>query len=427
MNKKAIIVSAIIGIATFFQAVGVKPVFAQEDDDGKRQTYSLQQVDEGILGDTVTFNSIKVTDTDAAWYKAHYGKDLPVGMLKNETNFVGAREDTGINAGEKNLWSDNITVEDGKTYIVRIYVHNNNPNGESGAAEDTSVHFFVPTLSDNSITVDGWITSSNAQPREYVDDVVFNSDIPFHLEYQEGSAILENNGIGADGGCKLSDSVIDQYTQIGYNALDGHIPGCYQYNNYASIEVKAVFDYEFATETQVRLADSDDKTWQKTIEAKVGDKVEFQMEYHNTSSLRQTGTAVRYVLPPNLHYISGSSKLINASNPTGTVFDGDSIIANGVRIGNYGPGANAYILIEAEVVDDNLAEGSNTLVNWGQAGVGNTVIQDYARVEVYKDTKFEIFSNIWLSIIIITFVIIIILLCLIQILKYFINKYNHKK
>ena len=76
--------------------------FATEDDNFSRPLYSLQYVNEHDVG--VTFNSIKLADTDAAWYKQTTGKDLPSGMVRNETNFVGAREDTGVNAGSKNVW-----------------------------------------------------------------------------------------------------------------------------------------------------------------------------------------------------------------------------------------------------------------------------------------------------------------------------------
>ena len=52
-------------------------------------------------------------------------------VIGDEKNFVGAREDTGVNAGASNVWDGNeISVTPGKTYLIRLYVHNNNPNGE---------------------------------------------------------------------------------------------------------------------------------------------------------------------------------------------------------------------------------------------------------------------------------------------------------
>ena len=46
------------------------------------------------LKDTITFNSIKLVETDAAWAKTN-AMELPI--VTNETNFVGARESTGKN------------------------------------------------------------------------------------------------------------------------------------------------------------------------------------------------------------------------------------------------------------------------------------------------------------------------------------------
>lgn len=354
-----------------------------------RPLYSYQYVNEHDVG--VTFNSIKLADTDAAWAKKN---NLELPLLTNETNFVGARLDTGKNEGAKNVWEGtNITAEDGKTYIVRLYVHNNSQKQE---AKDVQVRFHIPYASSSTQVVDGWLHSSNATPKEYLDDVTFKSvdGTPFHLEYVSGSALLENGGFASGAGVKLSDTITNhgnggangEWTTIGYNALDGVIPGCYNYINYVYIRVKAVYDYDFTIEKQVRISGDTDKTWKETVEAKVGDKVEFQLTYKNTSDKQQNNVKIRDVLPKNLRYVENSTKLKNSTYPNGAnIVDGKpSDILQGINIGNYAPGANAKIMFTAEVVDNDLACGSNTLVNWGQAGVGDTTIQDYARVHLTK-------------------------------------------
>lgn len=354
-----------------------------------RPLYSYQYVNEHDVG--VTFNSIKLADTDAAWAKKN---NLELPLLTNETNFVGARLDTGKNEGAKNVWEGtNITAEDGKTYIVRLYVHNNSQKQE---AKDVQVRFHIPYASSSTQVVDGWLHSSNATPKEYLDDVTFKSvdGTPFHLEYVSGSALLENGGFASGAGVKLSDTITNhgnggangEWTTIGYNTLDGVIPGCYKYINYVSIRVKAVYDYDFTIEKQVRISGDTDKTWKETVEAKVGDKVEFQLTYKNTSDKQQNNVKIRDVLPKNLRYVENSTKLKNSTYPNGAnIVDGKpSDILQGINIGNYAPGANAKIMFTAEVVDNDLACGSNTLVNWGQAGVGDTTIQDYARVHLTK-------------------------------------------
>ncbi len=379
---KQIFKSALAVVAGVAAMAGTAAVMSTAVSAANHTMYSLEDANKL---DHITLNSIKVTGDhntktggDYDWYKKTYGKELPDGMLKNESNFVGARVNNGENKGKYNKWDDDITVEDGKSYIVRIYVHNNNPNGVDAIAENVKTRFFVPTLISNSITVNGWVTSSNATPNEYVDDVVFKSDIPFHLEYVKGSALLENGNYASGAGKPLSDAVIADGTLIGYDGLDGRIPGCYKYVNYVTIEVKAVFDYDYKIEKKVRLAGT--KEWSKTVDAKVGDKVEFQIEYTNTSNKRQEGVVIRDVLPSNLRYVAGSTKIKNENHPKGDRVLEDYLVEGGLAVGNYGPNANVYILLTAEVVNDNLACGSNTMVNWGRASVGEQVIQDYARV-----------------------------------------------
>lgn len=360
-----------------------------------RPLYSYQQANEGAIKN-ITFNSIKVVDTDAAWAKKN-GLEMP--LLTNETNFVGAREDTGKNEGAKNIWEGtSIPAEDGKTYIVRLYVHNNASDGDKNTALDTKVRFYVPYGSATSVAVNGWLTSSNATPQEYFDDVTFTSTngSPFHLEYVSGSALLENGGFAKGNGVQLADSITNQgnnggsadgeWTKIGYYGLDGKVPGCYKYINYVSIRVKAVYDYDFTVEKKVRIVGDTDKTWKESVDAKVGDKVEFQIQYKNTSNYTQEGVAIKDVLPANLRYVDGTAKLYNVLYPNGATFTEGTLVTTGVKIGSYTAGSNAFIRFTAEVVDDDdsLKCGTNTLYNWGQAGVGNTVIQDDAQVKVAK-------------------------------------------
>ena len=373
-----------------------------ESHNFSRTLYTLQEANGDALGDKITFNSIKLSDSDTNWYKNKTGEDLPSTMLRNETNFVGAREDTGINSAKTNLWEGSeITVEDDKTYVVRIYVHNNNPNGEQAVAENTQVRFYIPYDSSDSIVINGQLRADNADPDLYIDDVTFKSKDgqPFHLEYVYGSALLENGKCASDG-IQLADSITNQgnttgniedsWTAIGYDALDGKIPGCYQYINYVTIRVKVVYDYEFSVLNQVRLAGN--KYWFKSIEAKVGDKVEFQITYQNLGKDLQENVLVRDVLPHNLRYIENSTKLSYIASGEGkqvimNITDGaPSDITKGINIGKYDPTAMARIMFAAEVVDNNLKAGKNTLLNRAQSSVNSkpAIKEDSATILIYK-------------------------------------------
>lgn len=388
-------------------------VFAWGDSDGGRDTYSLEQISEGVLDDKITFNSISIKETDYDWYKAAYGRELPAGTITEEVNYVGARV-AGENNGTSNIWNGNeIEVEDGQTYLIRLYVHNDNPNGYDAIAEDTTVSFNIPQDTATSIKVNGYICSSNASPAEYVDYVNFNADQPFHLEYVYGSAFLENNGIAADGGVGLSDDIVKSVSGgvlIGYDALDGKIPGGYQYAAYVGIEVKAVFDYSYTTDTQVRLADTEDETWQNEITAEIGDIVEYRIAYTNTDNITQEEVSIRSVLPNNMEYVAGSTMLYNANHPNGVVGDTDDLVSdNGINIGSYTAGSNAIVVFSAKVVNVDLAQGSNTLVNWGQVAVGETVLQDYACVVVQNGISITFISIVLLILALIFGIIYVVL------------------
>lgn len=426
-NIKSFFILAMILI--IFIGIGLHPltVSAWGDSDGGRPSYSLQQMGEDALGDQIIFNSIEIIDTDYEWHKNYFGTEIPKTTITHEKNFVGAREDNGINDAQTNIWDGSqIYAEDGKTYVLRIYAHNDNPNGEETTAENTRVGFFgvdsaarfdlIDLVDENGyqtgeqaekyqVEVSGKITSSNATPSRYWDEITFYSDVPFHLEYVYGSALLENGGFASrnvddenrnipgagNGPIQLSDDIVNKASEggvlIGYNSLDGRVPGGYQYAEYVTIRVKVVYDgYNFLTENKVRMNDT--KEWSKTVEAKVGDKVDFQIQYKNTSNQRQADVIVKDTLPSNLRYVPGTIKIKNGSHPKGDTVDGDALVTGGLKVGSYGKNSNVYLMFTTEVVDEDLAEGTNTLVNWAQAMVGDTVGQDSARVVVQNNAGF---------------------------------------
>ena len=366
--KKAIKSALYVTAALAVSGATIAPVAvsAWGDSDGGRPSYTKEQIDAGAIDDKIVFNSISN------------------GVIGDEKNFVGARLDNGDN-GAKNVWNGNeITAEDGKDYIVRLYVHNNNPKGTDAVAKGVTTTFVVPTTSGTSVEINGLIETTNAAPSTYWDNVIFKSKdgSNFHLEYYGGSALLENNGIGKNGGIALSDKIVTEGVKIGYDALDGNVPGCYQYANYVTIKVKAVYDTSYTVEKQVRKVG--EKDWKESVDANIGDEVEFQIVYKNTSNNTETGVTVKDVLPKGLEYVKGTTKLYNAGYPSGLTAE-DKLTTSGLNIGSYTAGSNAIIRFSAKVVEDSLKCGENTLTNWGQVSVnGNKVLQDSASVKTSK-------------------------------------------
>lgn len=370
-NMLFIIVIIFVNLINFSNIVS-----AWGDNGGGRPSYTYEQINQGVLGDKIVFNSISD------------------GVIGDEKNFVGARENTGINLGQDNVWNGNdITVENGKEYWVRLYVHNNSPKGMDAVAENVRVAFNIPQKSAKDIELNGFINSSNSTPSEYWDYVNFHSDTAFHLEYVYGSAILENNAIGKSvenggtGAYHLSDDIVKAAsggTLIGYDKIDGRIPGCDQYAAYVAIRVKVVYDTDYTVDKKVRIKGDADKTWKEQVDAKIGDEVEFRIEYINRSEQDHIRVGIHDSLPANLEYVNDSTILVNSHHPNGATVKSDAIIEQSIAIGDYAPGANSVVYLNAKVVDQSLTYGKNTMTNWAQVTVDQTVLQDWARVVVQK-------------------------------------------
>lgn len=385
LSKCLLFIIPVIFIVFFVDVIcGIVSVYAWGDNTkgGKgRPSRTIDEINQGVLGDKIIFNTIS---------------DSPMG---DEKNFVAARENTGVNIGKDNVWEANdINVENGKEYIVRLYVHNNNPKGMDAVAEDVHVALSLPHESAKDLQINGFIRSSNATPTEYWDYVNLHSDTAFHLEYIGGSGLLENNGIGSvEGGLQLSDDVVKAAsggTLIGYDALDGRIPGCYQYDAYITIRVKVVYDTSYTVTNQVRIKSDSDKTWKDIVDAKIGDVLEYRIEYRNYSNELHRRVVIRSVLCENLNYIKDSTELVNSSHPNGARVNSDAVVGTGIVVGDYNPMSNVIVYFEAKIVDECLTYGANTMTSWGRASVDQTVLHDWAQVRVQKENKNVIDKNV---------------------------------
>lgn len=363
-KRSIAIVAAILGISI---AVPVA-VGAWGDNGNGRPTYTIEEINNGALGDKITFNSIVDSKSTA---------------LTDERNFVGVREDTGVNSGTSNKWYDTLKVENGKTYIIRMFVHNDSPNKEAAMAKDVTAMFELPNSISKSIGVSGLFSSSNATPSKYWDEATFTSDKNFSITYVPGSALIESNG--KVGGSKLSDNIVTKTgVKLGYDSLNGEIPGCFEYSSFVTIKVKVNFSDDFLVEKKVRK--EGDKDWVEKVTANVGDVVQYQIQYRNLSNATTTGVMAKDVLPSNMQYISGSTIGFNSAHPNGIALD-DGITTTGINIGGYTPNSNGYVRFSARVIDENLTCGLNTLTNWAQITSNGDVRQDSALVSVTKECE----------------------------------------
>lgn len=178
--------------------------------------------------DYVTFNS--VTNNDK------YG---------DERNFVQVK---GPNTGNK--YVENATLTDGGKYKVFVFFHNNAAANLNLTAENTRMIADLPATVAKGKTeaIQGVIKADNAKHldkngtnlgNEVWDDATIQAtDGDYKITVTPNSAKITSQG--AVNGQTLSDSL---YTEagapIGYNALDGKLPGCYEFAGYVVFEFTA--------------------------------------------------------------------------------------------------------------------------------------------------------------------------------------------
>lgn len=314
--------------------------------------------------DYITFNSI--TDNK------DYG---------DERNFVRIKDAADQSAGN---WKDEIVVQPGKEYLVQMYVHNNAASSLNLTATNTRVMANVPTTTGKKVQIDGFITADNAKPKQVWDQAIFTSDRNFNLAYVNGSTKLYNNAFGK-AGTTLSDNIVtNQGALVGYDKLDGKVPGCFQYSGYVSFKVKAQVaeTANFTVTKEVSKHGAND--WKENYTAKPGETVDYLIQYKNIADAQQDNVMISDKLPAGMTYVTGSTML---GTPVGTAKASDNIVKDGINIGSYKKGGGAWMTFSAKVpANDKLPVcGTNKLINTAKATTDYGWKEDTATVTVPKE------------------------------------------
>jgi uncharacterized repeat protein (TIGR01451 family)/LPXTG-motif cell wall-anchored protein len=311
--------------------------------------------------------------------------------IGDERNFVGIRETTATN-----VWHDDMTVQPGKEYYVRMYVHNNAAANLNLVAENVTAKFNLPTTTGKSIQVNGFLNSSNANPTEVYDHATFNGTQDFNLAYVKNSLKYENNVFGPNG-TPLSESIFTSAgTKLGYDKLDGKIPGCFQYAGYVTFKVKPQFAKTTNFELTKKVSKHNANQWVENYVAQPGEKVDFILNYKNTGEVRHDDVTFRDTLPTGLTHVQDDTAKnwgtwSNASTKNAAITTKNLTNGTGVNVGSYLPGANAYTVFTAQVASkDKLKCGDNVLLNKGKVNTGGYAVEDTATVTVKKECEPEV-------------------------------------
>lgn len=310
------------------------------------------------------------------------------GAIGHEHNFVGIREATA-----PNVWDDEVKVERGKEYVVRMYVHNNAASSLGLVANDVTGRITLPTTTGRSVQIDGSISASNfgankkgnaGQPGMVYDQAKFVGDEDFNVAYIPGTLKYETNKMNT----ALPESIFTSAgALLGYDKLDGKIPGCFEYAGYVSFKVKPQFAEKVDFNVEKSVSKHGENKWVNDYKAQPGETVDYLIEYKNTGTTQQDNVVVKDKLPAGMEYINGSTKFGTKEKPEGQQAS-DNITKDGINIGSYAPGASTWVMFSAKApAKDKLECGTNTLKNVARVEIDEGYQEDDANVTVDKECK----------------------------------------
>ena len=302
-------------------------------------------------------------------------------QVGDERNFVRIRE-----AGTSS-YVDNIKLQPGKEYEVVNYYHNNaktslNASGV-GIAKDVALKADVPSVvkPGEQGKVSAAITSSNANPNRVWDEAYITADTDVALRYVPNSAVVKSNG--AVNGQVLPTSLFTTGALLGYDSLNGVLPGCVEYAGTVTYKIK-VDAPNFKVTKQV--SKKGENKWQGNVVAKPGETVDFRVGYDNTGNMQQDDVVVKDALPVGMSYVPGSTMLKTAKAPNGSS-QADAVATNGLNIGSFAANSNAYVTLSAKVSEELQKCGVNELVNTATIITANGNKQATATVTVDAPCK----------------------------------------
>lgn len=303
--------------------------------------------------------------------------------IGDERNFVNVREN-----GSTGPWLDGVKVEKGKEYVVRMYVHNNAAANLNLVATNVTAKFVFPTKTAKSIQLDGYLSWDKIEsyPNTIFDYTTFTGDKDFNLSLVSGTLDYHNNVFGNEG-ADLSESIFSNSgVKLGYDKLDGKIPGCLQYAGYVTFVVKPQFVLESNYSFDKVVSKHGENNWVESYNAKPGEVVDFLLEYKNTGEAQHDNVTIRDFLPAGMTYVAGSTIYYNDTHAEGAKASDNIANGTGLNLGSYGQNGNVIVTFSAKVAEnDKLAEcGENKLVNLGHAAVEDRVVEHTADVVVTK-------------------------------------------
>jgi|GEM_PF-822162 len=311
-----------------------------------RDTYTWQ-----VPSDHVTFNSI----TDDKYWGDERGftviKDLGTDLTNDGKTAAGKiTGEIGTNANTPNVvasksdsdFKEVETAHDGHYYMIKMLVHNNASSNLNLTAKDTNIGAYIDKAYSKAITIQTDINASNCGANTkgnkgsecwFWDEAYIKSadDDQYKAEYVKDSLRYYNNvklfssgdSFTFTGDNDDSNLLKSQGVKIGYDKMDGNIPGCSQYMGFATFIVKV--SKKDSTDTnqpnyifykRSRIYGTESGGWSTQTVAKPGDTIEFQIGLRNIGKTTLTNPILQDTMGRTVAFKLDSNR--NGNDPEST-------------------------------------------------------------------------------------------------------------
>lgn len=265
----------------------------------------------------------------------------------DERNFLSVRDTdkSEWDSANKNGWTDIINLQEGHTYEIQMYVHNNASANLGLVATNVRAHMNLPVMDSTygkQFQVNAFLWSDNARPQEIWDNIVLKSDRAFHTKvvaakYTTNKGVFDLNQDELFGSSGQGTGAL-----LGYDKMDGNIPGCMQYAGYITIKFEPVFQVVPAPAYDV------EKTVDKTT-AKPGETINYTINVKNTGNVNLTNVKVADQLPA--YYSEAKETVTSKNGSTGSIVKGGEITLAKLDVGETATIKISYAIKGAEQLE----------------------------------------------------------------------------
>lgn len=265
----------------------------------------------------------------------------------DERNFLSVRDTdkSEWDSANKNGWTDIINLQEGHTYEIQMYVHNNASANLGLVATNVRAHMNLPVMDSTygkQFQVNAFLWSDNARPQEIWDNIVLKSDRAFHTKvvaakYTTNKGVFDLNQDELFGSSGQGTGAL-----LGYDKMDGNIPGCMQYAGYITIKFEPVFQVVPAPAYDV------EKTVDKTT-AKPGETINYTINVKNTGNVNLTNVKVTDQLPA--YYSEAKETVTSKNGSTGSIVKGGEITLAKLDVGETATIKISYAIKGAEQLE----------------------------------------------------------------------------